>query len=118
MENFNLKKFLVENKLTTNSKMLNESDDLQSEHGINEAFYTEKGLKVLKDFAEKVSKEIIDTYKGKKGEASANKCTPEKIFNIVKRWGKREETSPTDIVRQWNWKNNTRELGLPANEYR
>ena len=24
MENFNLKKFLVENKLTTNSKMLNE----------------------------------------------------------------------------------------------
>jgi hypothetical protein len=118
MENFNLKKFLVENKLTTNSKMLNESDDLQSEHGINEAFYTEKGLKVLKDFAEKVSKEIIDTYKGEKGESSANKCTPEKIFNIVKRWGKREETSPTDTVRQWNWKNNTRELGLPANEYR
>jgi hypothetical protein len=26
MENFNLKKFLVENKLTTNSKLLNESD--------------------------------------------------------------------------------------------
>jgi len=27
MENFNLKKFLVENKLTTNSKMLNESTE-------------------------------------------------------------------------------------------
>ena len=117
-EGFDLRKFLIENKLTKDSRILNESEDLQSEYGINEAFYTEKGLKVLKDFAEKVSKEIINTYKGKKGESSANKCTPEKIFNTVKRWGKREETSPTDTVKQWNWKNNTRELGLPANEYR
>lgn len=29
MENFNLKKFLVENKLTTNSKMLNEENGVQ-----------------------------------------------------------------------------------------
>ena len=28
MENFNLKKFLVENKLTANSKMLNEETEL------------------------------------------------------------------------------------------
>lgn len=31
MENFNLKKFLVENKLTTNSKMLNEASSIRQD---------------------------------------------------------------------------------------
>ena len=35
MEDFNLKKFLIENKMTTNSKMLNEHGD------VKEAFNTE-----------------------------------------------------------------------------
>ena len=54
MENFNLKKFLVENKLTTNSKMLNENtvpsiDFGKLEQVLNQAseVTNEKGKKLL-----------------------------------------------------------------------
>jgi hypothetical protein len=70
MENFNLKKFLVENKLTTNSKILNENTVPSVDFGKLEQILTqaseatnEKGKKLLNgdisDFLEFVNLAIV-----------------------------------------------------------
>ena len=60
MENFNLKKFLVENKLTSNSKMLNEVEFLV---GRNQKIVVPDNLKIpVTDYDEATDKDI-DTGK-------------------------------------------------------
>ena len=46
MKNFNLKDFLVENKLTTNSKQLSEYDMEKTGESIQYEFRTEEGSRV------------------------------------------------------------------------
>jgi len=68
MENFNLKKFLVENKLTTNSKMLNENFDLSNDKWRNWAISKNEGLRYddlsgyERNFVDKISDYINKNF--------------------------------------------------------
>lgn len=87
MENFNLKKFLVENKLTTNSKMLNENTVPSVDFGKLEQILTqaseatnEKGKKLLNgdisDFLEFVNLAIVSLENQDAGWGYKVKGTP------------------------------------------
>ncbi len=91
MENFNLKKFLVENKLTTNSKMLNESmeGDEQLPMSIT--------IKLTDKFREHM-KESSETTSGNRGYA--NRFTLPELWNNGNRYNLvKVGTIPYDIKR-------------------
>ena len=89
MENFNLKKFLVENKLTTNSKMLNEILKESLEDSDQERVNLRNTSILFKTFEapEKITLQITNTGK-------------EKIKSELENWIPQNERVPyhTDIV--------------------
>lgn len=74
MENFNLKKFLVENKLTTNSKLLEETserdltDFFDTHSDVTEEYLAEKGLQGTVDpFEEGAGVDFLNILEDKLG---------------------------------------------------
>ena len=86
-EGFDLRKFLVENKLTTNSKMLSENVNLNEEHLLSSFRNPETGitLKDMQNFINKTSGTYIYNYfEPVDGVDEKIEVTPEQAFAIVK----------------------------------
>ncbi len=76
MDNFNLKKFLVENKLTTNSKTISE--------GFNDIMYS--------------------IFKGKEGFRNRTKATPETVQKLIQISRERGLNTDETENSKWAWK--------------
>ena len=83
------------------------------EQFINEAKkYSSSDIKKLKDFAEKVSDEILDAYDNEfhSGKMDFDDYTPEEMFNYIEDWG--DGDSVKNIISDFDWTNIEQELGL------
>lgn len=83
---------------------------------INEGFYSAKEIKKLKEFAEKVSSEIMDAYEDdfdrKSKNIDADDYTPEQMFDYISDWGEGNDMRAGDVVVEFDWESFTQELGL------
>ena len=60
MDNFDLKKYLVENKVTTNSKMLTEAEEISPEQAVNQAMKVLPKLEKSTEFDKLASQVVQD----------------------------------------------------------
>ena len=81
------------------------------EQFINEGFYSSSDIKKLKDFAEKVSNEIIDANDHRK-KFDADEYSPEEMFNYISEWGEDNDMKAIDVIKEFDWESLTQELGL------
>lgn len=81
------------------------------EQFINEGFYSSSDIKKLKDFAEKVSNEIIDEYEDNK-KFDEDEYSAEEMFNYISEWGEDNDMKATDVIKEFDWRSLTQELGL------
>jgi len=62
MDNFDLRKYLVENKVTTNSRMLNEAEEISPEQAVNQAMKVLPKLEKSSEF-DKLASEVAQDPK-------------------------------------------------------
>lgn len=83
---------------------------------VNEGFYSAKDIKKLKEFAEKVSSEIMDAYEDdfdrKSKNINADDYTPKQMFDYISNWGKGNDMKADDVIDEYDWESFTQELGL------
>lgn len=82
------------------------------EQFVNEGYYSSSDIKKLKDFAQKMSDEIIDAYDNNK-HFDEDEFTPEALFDYIVDWGETNKMSVKDVMAEFHWKSMTDELGLP-----
>jgi hypothetical protein len=78
---------------------------------VNEG-YSSSDIKKLKEFAEEVSREIIDDFADNR-KFDEDEYTPEEMFNYIKEWGEMNNMSVKEVMDEFEWRYMTDELGLP-----
>jgi hypothetical protein len=76
------------------------------EQFINEG-YSSSDIKKLKEFAAKVSEEILDD-----SDADVDEFSAEEMFNYIQEWGTDNKMKADDVIKEFNWRELTQELGL------
>ena len=74
---------------------------------LNEGFYSSSDIKKLQEFAAEVSAEILDDSNADEDEFSA-----EEMFNYISGWGEDNKMKAADVIKEFNWRELTSELGL------
>lgn len=78
---------------------------------LNEGFYSSSDIKKLKDFAAEVSEEIIDANDHNK-KFDEDEFSAEEMFNYISEWGEDNDMKATDVIKEFDWRSLTQELGL------
>lgn len=82
---------------------------------INEK-YSSADIKKLKEFATKVSDEIMDAYEDdfdrKSKNLDSNDYTPEEMFDYISEWGEGNSLSVEEVMDEFDWTHLEQELGL------
>jgi hypothetical protein len=76
--------------------------------------YSSSDINKLKDFAKKVSDEIIADYEGD-SKFDKEEFSPEAMFDYISDWGQTNNMSAKDVIDEFVWSELTDELGLPRN---
>lgn len=79
----------------------------QFSKSLNEGFYSSSDIKKLQEFAAEVSAEILDDSDADEDEFSA-----EEMFNYISGWGEDNKMKAADVIKEFNWRELTSELGL------
>lgn len=78
---------------------------------LNEGFYSSSDVKKLEAFAAEVSAEIIDANEDNRG-FDEDEFSAEEMFNYISGWGEDNKMKAADVIKEFNWKELTSELGL------
>jgi hypothetical protein len=78
---------------------------------LNEGFYSSSDIKKLKDFAAEVSEEIIDANDHNK-KFDEDEFSAEEMFNYISGWGEDNDMKAADVIKEFDWRSLTSELGL------
>jgi hypothetical protein len=78
---------------------------------LNEGFYSSSDIKKLKDFAAEVSEEIIDANDHNK-KFDEDEFSAEEMFNYISDWGEDNDMKAADVIKEFDWRSLTSELGL------
>lgn len=78
---------------------------------LNEGFYSSSDIKKLKDFAAEVSEEIIDANDHNK-KFDEDEFSAEEMFNYISEWGEDNDMKVADVIKEFDWRTLTSELGL------
>ena len=82
---------------------------------INEK-YSSTDIKKLKEFATKVSDEIMDAYEDdfdrKSKNLDSNDYTPKAMFDYISEWGEGNSLSVEEVMDEFDWTQLEQELGL------
>ena len=78
---------------------------------LNEGFYSSSDIKKLKDFAAEVSEEIIDANDHNK-KFDEDEFAAEEMFNYISGWGEDNDMKAADVIKEFDWRSLTSELGL------
>ena len=73
--------------------------------------YSSSDMKKLTKFAEEVSDEIIDANDNNKG-FDEDEFSPDAMTEYLLDFGEMNDMAVDDIINDWNWRENTMELGL------
>ena len=79
---------------------------------VNEGYYSSSDIKKLKDFAEEMSREIIDDYQDNR-KFDEDEFTPEALFDYISEWGEMNSMKAKEVIDEFRWQEMTDELGLP-----
>lgn len=79
---------------------------------VNEGYYSSSDIKKLKDFAEEMSREIIDDYQDNR-KFDEDEFTPEALFDYISEWGEMNDMKAKEVIDEFRWQSMTDELGLP-----